>query len=98
MVMRLLLLFCVFSIASPLPTIRAAENRRPNILWICGDDHAPYVIGAYGNRQVRTPNLDKLAAQGMRFDRAYCNSPVCTASRQSYSPRWRKAAKPPTPW
>jgi choline-sulfatase len=63
---------------------RAAEPRRPNVLWICADDHAPYVCGAYGNTQVRTPHLDRLAAQGMRFDRAYCNSPVCTASRQSF--------------
>jgi choline-sulfatase len=60
------------------------QTRRPNILWIIGDDQAPYVIGAYGNRQVRTPNLDRLASQGMRFDRAFCNSPVCTASRQSF--------------
>lgn len=56
----------------------------PNVLWICGDDHAAYVYGAYGNRQVRTPNLDRLAAMGMRFDRAYCNSPVCTASRAAF--------------
>jgi choline-sulfatase len=58
--------------------------KRPNILWICADDHAPYVCGAYGNKIVRTPNLDRLAAGGIRFDRAYCNSPVCTASRQSF--------------
>ena len=63
---------------------RPQEKRSPNILWICGDDHAPYVLGAYGNTRVRTPNLDKLASQGTRFDRAYCNSPVCTASRQSF--------------
>jgi choline-sulfatase len=62
----------------------AAEPRRPNVLWIVADDHAPYVMGAYGNRLVRTPNLDRLAADGLRFDRAYCNSPVCTASRQSF--------------
>ena len=61
-----------------------AEARRPNVVWICADDHAPYVMGAYGNRVVRTPNLDRLAGQGVRFDRAYCNSPVCTASRQSF--------------
>jgi arylsulfatase A-like enzyme len=61
-----------------------AEPRRPNVLWICADDHAPYVCGAYGNKIVRTPNLDRLAAEGVRFDRAYCNSPVCTASRQSF--------------
>jgi choline-sulfatase len=59
-------------------------NRRPNVLWIIADDHAPYVYGAYGNPKVHTPNLDRLAAEGMRFDRAYCNSPVCTASRQSF--------------
>lgn len=63
---------------------RAESPKRPNILWICADDHAPYVCGAYGNKIVRTPNLDRLAAEGMRFDRAYCNSPVCTASRQSF--------------
>jgi choline-sulfatase len=63
---------------------RAESPRRPNVLWICADDHAPYVCGAYGNKIVRTPNLDRLAAEGVRFDRAYCNSPVCTASRQSF--------------
>jgi arylsulfatase A-like enzyme/zinc transporter ZupT len=62
----------------------AAPPRRPNVLWICADDHAAYVIGAYGNQKVRTPNLDRLAAGGMRFDRAFCSSPVCTASRDSF--------------
>jgi choline-sulfatase len=62
----------------------SAGERRPNVLWICADDHAPYVCGAYGNKVVRTPNLDRLAAGGMRFDRAYSNAPVCTASRQSF--------------
>lgn len=60
-----------------------AQQRRPNVLFIMGDDHAPYVMGAYGNRLARTPNLDRLAARGVRFDRAYANSPVCTPSRQS---------------
>lgn len=62
----------------------AAAEPRPNVLLICADDHASYVMGAYGNTIVRTPNLDRLAASGMRFDRAYANSPVCTASRQSF--------------
>jgi arylsulfatase A-like enzyme len=62
----------------------APVAKRPNVLVICADDHAPYVTGAYGNRQVRTPNIDRLAAGGIRFERAYCNSPVCTASRQSF--------------
>jgi arylsulfatase A-like enzyme len=54
-----------------------------NVVVIMGDDHAPYVMGAYGNRIIRTPHLDRLAAEGVRFDRAYANSPVCTPSRQS---------------
>ncbi len=78
-------LFYPVVILAILPTVSWAEARRLlNVLWLCGDDHAPYVMGAYGNRQVRTPNLDRLAAQGMRFDAAFCNSPVCTASRQSF--------------
>jgi len=48
-----------------------------------GDDHAAYVMGAYGNSLARTPNLDRLAREGVRFEHAYCNSPVCTPSRQS---------------
>ena len=66
------------------PTFGAAPAKRLNVLWICADDHAPYVLGAYGNRRAQTPNLDRLAVGGMRFDRAFCNSPVCTASRQSF--------------
>jgi arylsulfatase A-like enzyme len=62
----------------------ADPRRPPNVLVICADDHAAYVTGAYGNQAVRTPNIDRLAAGGIRFDRAYCNSPVCTASRQSF--------------
>ena len=62
----------------------AAEPKPPNVLWICADDLAAYPLGCYGNAQARTPNIDALAKSGMRFDRAYCNSPVCTASRQSF--------------
>jgi len=57
---------------------------RPNVLWLISDDHAAYVTRCYGNSTVRTPNLDRLAAGGMRFDRAYCNSPICTASRAAF--------------
>src|ERR1700730_2926971 len=61
-----------------------AQMKRPNVLWIVADDHAPYVTGTYGNKVVRTPHLDKLAGEGIRFDRAYCCSPVCTAARQAF--------------
>ncbi len=83
MVRRVLVAFFVVSL-SVCSTLCAAESTRPNVLWIIGDDHAAYVTGCYGNGLVNTPNIDSLANTGMRFDRAYCNSPVCTASRQSF--------------
>ena len=46
-----------------------------NVLVISSDDHAAYAMGAYGNDAIRTPNLDRLASQGVRFDRAYVNCP-----------------------
>ena len=57
--------------------------QKPNLLYLIADDHAGYVLGAHGNALAETPNLDRLAAEGMRFARHYCNSPVCTPSRQS---------------
>lgn len=64
--------------------VTAAEPKPPNVLWICADDLAAYPLGCYGNTQARTPNIDALAQSGVRFDRAYCTSPVCTATRQSF--------------
>ena len=61
----------------------ARRNRRPNLLFLMADDHAGYLLGADGNGKARTPNLDRLAAGGTRFARNFCNSPVCTPSRQS---------------
>jgi choline-sulfatase len=60
-----------------------ARDRRPNLLFILADDHAGSVLGAAGNRRIQTPNLDRLAGEGTRFAGHYCNSPVCTPSRQS---------------
>jgi choline-sulfatase len=80
-VSSLALLFALLLTAS---AFAREPERPPNVLIICADDHAAYVTGCYGNSQVRTPNIDRLAAEGLRFDRAYCNSPVCTASRQSF--------------
>lgn len=66
-------LFCATSIAS------GAE--RPNILFLIADDLSANALGCYGNRQCQTPHIDKLAERGFRFDRAYCQYPVCGASR-----------------
>lgn len=63
---------------------KAQQRRRPNFLFLIADDHAGYVLGADGNKLAETPNLDRLASEGTRFARHYCNSPVCTPSRQSF--------------
>ncbi len=55
----------------------------PNILLITSDQHQRSIAGCYGHPFVRTPHLDRLAAEGVRFERAYCNSPICGPSRIS---------------
>ena len=57
---------------------------RPNILWICSDQQRFDTLGCYGNPFVRTPNLDRLADNGVLFERAYCQNPVCTPSRACF--------------
>jgi choline-sulfatase len=56
-----------------------------NLLVIMSDEHNPKMLGCYGHRLVRTPNLDRLAARGTRFDAAYCNSPVCIPARATFA-------------
>ena len=56
----------------------------PNIVLIMADQLAPQFTGAYGHPVVKTPHMDALAARGMRFDSAYCNSPLCAPSRFSF--------------
>jgi N-sulfoglucosamine sulfohydrolase len=54
---------------------------RPNIVLIVADDHGTDAIGAYGNRVIRTPNLDRLAAEGVRFTSAFATTASCSPSR-----------------
>jgi arylsulfatase A-like enzyme len=61
-----------------------AQAKPPNFLFLIADDHAGYVLGAAGNKLAETPNLDRLAREGTHFRRHFCNSPVCTPSRQSF--------------
>ena len=57
---------------------------RPNVLFILSDDQGPWAAGCYGNKEIRTPNLDRIAATGVRFDRFFVATPVCSPSRATY--------------
>ncbi|MFC2098922.1 sulfatase-like hydrolase/transferase, partial [Bacteroidota bacterium] len=57
------------------------EESKPNIILFVSDDHGTDALGCYGNTVINTPNLDKLASEGVRFTDAYCTSASCSASR-----------------
>jgi len=58
-------------------------RKRPNVLLLMSDQHKRSCMGAYGDSVAKTPNLDALASQSVRFTSAYCNNPVCAPSRAS---------------
>jgi arylsulfatase A len=74
--------FAVFAVIFVLAlTARAAEPRRPNIVFIIADDLGYKDIGAFGQDKIRTPNLDRLAAEGMCLTSMYSGNTVCAPSR-----------------
>lgn len=76
--MRLKPLLIAFSLLAA-PCVAAV----PNIVWIIADDMSPDTA-AYGVKQVKTPHLDRLAAEGRRYTRAYSTAPVCSSSRSAF--------------
>ncbi|MBT5058185.1 MAG: sulfatase-like hydrolase/transferase [Gemmatimonadetes bacterium] len=61
-----------------------ATASKPNIIFIMGDQHSRAVTGCYGHDIVQTPNIDRLADTGIRYDNAFCASPLCGPSRVSW--------------
>ncbi len=57
---------------------------KTNVVFILTDDQGPWAMGCAGNPEIRTPNLDRLAASGIRFENFFCASPVCSPSRASF--------------
>ena len=58
-------------------------NKKPNIIFILTDDQGAWAMHCAGNGDVHTPNLDRIAAQGIRFNNFFCASPVCSPARAS---------------
>src|SRR3954452_23498488 len=73
-------LFGAIAAAAVARTGRAAAAP-PNILFMMADDHASHAISAYGSRINTTPNIDRIAQQGMRFDNCFCTNSICAPSR-----------------
>lgn len=77
----LLLAFCACSPTAEKPNDQTQASGKPNIVLIVADDHGFGDAGCYGNNMIKTPNIDQLAADGIRFTHGYCTSPSCSASR-----------------
>ncbi|MCA1809781.1 MAG: sulfatase-like hydrolase/transferase [Kiritimatiellia bacterium] len=58
-------------------------KHKPNIIIIMSDQHTPGALGCHGNPVMSTPHIDRMSAEGVQFDNAYCNNPVCVPSRMS---------------
>ena len=74
--------YCLSTPAFSSDSPAALAGARPNFLWITCEDISPY-LGSYGCEQADTPNLDRLARQGVRYERAFANAPVCAVARST---------------
>jgi iduronate 2-sulfatase len=79
-VLLLLGAVALYAVAS----LKAADARRPNVLFIISDDLTATALSSYGNSVCRTPNIDRLAASGTRFTHAFCQGTYCGPSRASF--------------
>ena len=70
---------CLF----PFMLFSAEGKRKPNIIFLLSDDQSTYSLGCYGNKDVKSPEIDRLAEDGMVFDRHYDTTAICMASRAS---------------
>ncbi len=67
--------------ALSIPGCRVRAKQRPNMIFIMSDDHAAQAISCYGSKINKTPNIDRLAKEGMRFDNCFCTNSICVPSR-----------------
>jgi arylsulfatase A-like enzyme len=74
-------LFVVFIVFGVSGVQASADRERPNIIFIMTDDHTKQAMSAYGGELLHTPNLDKIANEGIRFDKSYVTNAICAPSR-----------------
>ena len=84
---RSFLSLCAAGVAGLAVRAGAAEPARQplNVIWIMADDAGP-AFGCYGQDQIHTPNVDRLAREGVRYSRAFSTAPVCSPSRSAMAP------------
>src|SRR5712671_1033061 len=73
--------FVVFSVLTESHCAKAASTEHPNIVLIMADDLGYGELGCYGQKLIKTPNIDELARSGLRFTDFHCGAPVCAPSR-----------------
>ncbi len=83
MKLNLVLVACAILASTAVVVTASPMPERPHILIIHNDQNRIDCLGAYGNKQIKTPHIDSLAADGLRFNNSFCAFPVCTPSRYS---------------
>ena len=81
---QLLLLGCGLAATPGMNALQAQNQEKPNIIYIMCDDLGYSDVGCYGQQYISTPNLDRMAEEGMRFTQAYAGSPVSAPSRACF--------------
>lgn len=79
----LVLLLSVFLVCSDI-LLAADSEKTPNVVFILTDNHGAWTLGCYGNPEIRTPNIDRLAAEGTLMEQAYSSNPVCSPTRATF--------------
>ena len=73
--------FLFISLVVYFPFVLSAETARPNIILILSDNQSSTLLGTYGNQEIKTPNIDRLAQEGIRFNNAFAINGVCSPTR-----------------